>query len=750
MPLGYWAHYDATLRRSHELSEHLLGTARRAAQFASGFASASWAEIAGRWHDLGKYRPAFQEMIHAARDEQAHLEDTGPKKVDHSSAGAAHAIARFGAQGLPIALAIAGHHAGLKDLSDWKGRRCPRVQQEGLLADALAAEIPENVLTADAPPFPEFLDTADNDAKRLTLEFWIRMIFSTLVDADFLDTEAFYAPDRSDLRQAFPPVATLSGRLRNHMNRLAGKTADTPVNRVRHQVLQRCRDAAVSRPGIFSLTVPTGGGKTYASLSFALEHAVAHNLDRVVVVAPFLTVIDQTVKAYREALEVEIGEVVLIEQHSGLDPEREYARTRLASENWEAPLVVTTAVQFFESLFANRTSKCRKLHNLARAVIIIDEAQTLPGDFLIPILNVLQELADHYGSSIVLSTATRPVLVERKATDGRKIRGFREVKEIAGNPEEIAKMFRTLRRVRAERIQTKDWDEVADLIASEPRALAITHLRRDARELADRVKHLRPEESLFHLSALMCAAHRRHQLQAIRNALEGDDAVRVVSTQLVEAGVDLDFPVVFRAMAGMDALIQSAGRCNREGRLGLDGGRLVIFDAPTKPPVGQLRTAADFARAQLEGDPQLIERLFDPETFPRFYESLSFIEDRKGIQQLRRQLAFERVAEKFQLIDDGWQRPIIVPFGERPGALLSEVEGTDDPRHLRRLSRQLQPYTVQIARRLADTWLAAGVLRDVEGLFLTLSPAYQHLYDPEMGLIAKGEIPAAEPMELIG
>ena len=755
------AHVDQHDGREHLLEEHLRDVGTLAAQFAQAWESASVAGLVGKWHDLGKYRQAFQDMIRGADGEDAHVESLTRTRVDHSSPGALYArdaLRRSGidALSIPIQLAISGHHTGLQDLSYWREERLPRTSP--LLSELPLDRIPAAILNTESLSAPEFLmevpeDTSPAEARRVLsrrLEFWTRMIFSALVDADFLDTEVFFSQERAALRGDFPQLQTLANRLKDYLDALSDAVPNTDVNRLRAAVLERCRAIANQEQGVFSLTVPTGGGKTFASLSFALEHARAHGLARVIVVAPFLTIIDQTVAAYRAALGEAEDQPVLIEQHSGLDPDAETARNRLATENWDAPLVVTTAVQFFESLFAHRTSRCRKLHNLARSVIVIDEAQTLPARFLIPILEVLQELVDHYGVSIVLSTATQPLLSTRDTPDGRTIRGFRQVREIVGDEGEVRAMFRVLRRVRPERVQTNDWDEIAALIAAESRALAIVHLRNDAHELAEKVRRLCPDDPVYHLSALMCAAHRRERLSEIRRTLSRDvTSIRVISTQLVEAGVDLDFPVVFRAMAGLDALIQSAGRCNREGRLGQAGGRLVIFNAPTKPPVGILRQAADFAEAQFNGDPSLLERLFDPDTFPRFYGGLGHIQD-SGIQALREKLAFEEVAKQFQLIDDGWRASIVVPFGDEPRHLLDEVEHTDNPRYLRKLARKLQPYTVEVSKKQAYNWARTGVLCDVGDLFRTLARPYEYLYDAEYGLTIPKDIPGADPAELIG
>jgi CRISPR-associated endonuclease/helicase Cas3 len=658
-----------------------------------------------------------------------------------------YAHRRLGSAGLPLALVIAGHHTGLRNRAAWDGGPDARLARTQALLDEVKLEpLPGNLIAVPRLSPPPFLQEASQDIRPLRIEFWIRMLFSALVDADFLDTEAFYSEARRDARGAFPPLSELAGLLHRHLDALTAGASPSPVNKVRREVLERCRAAAALQPGVFSLTVPTGGGKTFAALAFALEHARQNGLRRVVVSAPFLTILDQTVAAYASALG-DGEERPFVEHHSGIEPQRETARNRLATENWDAPLVVTTQVQLLESLFARRTSHCRKLHNLARAAIVLDEVQTLPAEYRTPVLDVLHTLVDDYGASLVLCTATQPELSERRTPDGKWVKGFPQITEIAGDAETVRRHFATLRRVQVERVATRDWDDIATRVSSEPRVLAITHLRRDARELAHRVQALRPAEPLFHLSALMCPRHRQDVLRAIRLGLEDDGPLRVVSTQLVEAGVDLDFPVVFRAMAGFDALIQSAGRCNREGRL--TSGRLVVFDAPTRPPPGWLRTGADLAAAQFQDDPNL--DLFDPEAYRRFDARRIAAQptDKHGIQNARRELAFEDVAERFRLIDDGGRVAVIVPWGEAP-ALLSEAATTTDPGHLRRLARRLQGYSVEIPRRQAEAWLGAGVLHTVHDLFLALTVPYEHLHDRVLGLDAFDAAPAADPAALIG
>jgi len=740
------AHRDRLDGREHDLAEHLRGVGKLAASFAARFGSSGWGQAAGCWHDLGKYRPAFQRMIRSEGGERAHLEDEQATRVDHSSPGAVHAERLLGRDGRPMALAIAGHHTGLRNHADWVERRLPA--KAPLLDEVDLSTVPTDLSDVPAPSRPPFLDPGPSlpPAARRSVgarrtELWIRMLFSALVDADFLDTEEFFKPRRSESRGEFPALEDLASRLRLYLVKLARSAPRTAVNQVRSEVLDRARRNAKEGQGVWSLTVPTGGGKTYAALAFAFEHALVHGLERVIVVAPYLTIIDQTARAYQEALALEGEPPPFVEHHTGVEPQHETERNRLATENWDAPLVVTTAVQFFESLFARRTSQCRKLHNLARSVIVVDEVQTLPGDLLAPILDVLQQLVDHYSATLVLSTATQPELRERRNSEGRHVLGFREIREI-NDP--FGPSFEILRRVRVERVLATTWDELARLVVREPRALVITHLRKDAYELAIQVQALALEKPVYHLSALMCARHRQERISEIRKGLGGAGEVRVVSTQLVEAGVDLDFPVVFRAMAGFDALAQSAGRCNREGRLGC--GRLVIYDAPTRPPVGPLRTAADLATALLRASPEM--DVLDPLVYRDFDRRLDRIRDRRGIQGMREQLAFEDVANAFSLIDDQWQRTVVVPYGESP-ILLARAEATEDPRALRAIARLLQPYTVSIPTRLAQTWHAAGALQEVAGLFLSLSRGYERLYDAEFGLLVAQTSPAADPADLI-
>lgn len=719
------------------LEDHLDAVAELAASFASAFGAEDWGRLAGLWHDLGKYRPEFQRHIRGSREQ-----------VEHAGIGAALA----GQRALyPLAFAIAGHHAGLANLSTRAGGTLPLKDRidgnKAALAEVLSA-IPAAYVAGNLSPSLPAWTKVDGSAPRQvheralrSLELWTRMLFSALVDADFLATERFYSPALSTSRQAARPLAPLLARLDNH---LASLTADSPVNRIRRAVLADCVRAAERPTGLFSLSVPTGGGKTLSSMAFALHHAIRHELRRVVVAIPFTSIIEQNAAVYRDIF----GPDQVVEHHSNLDEatlaerygEADVVR-RLASENWDAPVVVTTNVQLFESLFANRPSRCRKLHNLARSVIILDEAQALPAGFLLPVLDVLQELVEHYGCTVVLSTATQPALARRAALPD----GLAGVQEIVTDPVDLA---RALKRVEVRWPKLSEpatpFDALADRLKTEPQVLAIVHRRQDARDLAT----LLPPDTRHHLSALMCPAHRAEVLARVRAALLARQPCRLVTTQLIEAGVDIDFPVVFRALGGLDSLVQAAGRCNREGSLrGADGqlraGRFEIFLAPTDPPPGILKRGLETTRAMLARYPDGLpfdDPAITEEYFRRLFASTSL--DTKGIQTHRAAFDFATTAAEFRLIDNAtW--PVVVPWGDSADKLAAHAAFPT-----RETFRALQPFTVKVydqqRRELADL----GALTEVsEGLFAVTAP-FSKLYDREFGLL-DGSGATPDPSALI-
>lgn len=721
----------------HELLHHLKSVAELAGGFAAPIGGGSWVSLAGLWHDLGKYQPAFQDYIRSASGMEAHIE-TAPGRVKHAIAGAIHAEKSLGAYGKLIAYLIAGHHAGLPDWHpEGNGAalsqelRDERAALEASLAAGISDEILSPPISLAKPPIRK----ADE------LHLWLRMLFSCLVDADFLDTEAFMDEWRAGMRGGHVDIATLRAAYDCHMAENFS-AADTPVKRLRAEIREACLARAGDAQGLFSLTVPTGGGKTLASLGFALHHAQLHGLSRVIYVIPYTSIIEQTADVFRRVF-AGIEPMPVIEHHSNLEAENETARSRLAAENWDAPVVVTTNVQFFESLYAAKPSRCRKLHNIANSVVILDEAQLLPPEHLAPILDALRKLIERYRVSVIVSTATQPELCKsRQDPFGRvELAGLGEARELAPDP---TRLYRELERVSVALPppggERRNWPEVAAELTEHEQVLCIVNRRDDAAELW----RLLPPCTL-HLSARMCGAHRAEVIAGIHRRLAAGEPVRVVSTQLVEAGVDLDFPVVYRAMAGLDSIAQAAGRCNREGNLP-DKGCVVVFNPPKPSPSGLLRKAEDAANivlASSSGEPLSLDNF--RKFFKQFYSSVNS-HDREGVMALlgkdavRGEIQFRTAAQKFRLIADEGQRSVFVRWGE--GASLIDLLKSIGPN--RELMRKLQRHTVTLYEYQWKKLLASGDLELHNDFIIQSSEA---LYHPVLGLLP--EAPDYAPDSLV-
>ncbi len=720
----------------HSLRQHLECVAERAVLFSALFSGGEWAALAGKWHDLGKFNAEFQSYIRGASGYEAHIEGA-PGRVDHSTAGAIHAVETLGPPGCILAYLIAGHHAGLPDWEKLEegtgGSLHERLQRKDLLEKTLAADIPQALLQAEAPPL-------NIPGGRAGFALWVRLLFSCLVDADFLDTEAFMDEGRAEVRGDFPALDALRDRFDLYMDILMQGAPDTPVNRLRADILRQCRERASHAPGFFSLTVPTGGGKTLSGMAFALDHAIAHGKRRIIHVIPYTSIIEQTADIFRGIF----GEAV-IEHHSSLDPDRETTRSRLAAENWDAPVIVTTSVQFFESLFAARTSRCRKLHNLVDSVVLLDEAQLLPPAFLQPILDALNMLVEHYGVTVVLSTATQPALETRRDSFGKtRLRGLENTREIIDDPDAL---YAALERVQV-RLPTdlnvgQDWPNIAEKTARHDSILAIVNTRRQAREL-----HALLPPGTIHLSALMCGQHRSDVIACIKERLAHGEPVRVVSTQLVEAGVDLDFPVVYRALAGLDSIAQAAGRCNREGRL--ECGEVVVFVPPEPPPPGVMRRAAAKAVSVLAGNGEdpLARRNFS--TFFRLFYDDTELDD-KGINRLLTpgdglEVQFRTAAKRFRIIDDTGQAVLVRYHGDEDDreidVLLNTLRSEGPSRWL---MRKLQRYSVNVS-----DWHFRQLQNDTQieeihpGIWAQM--AGTTIYDPVLGLALTTDMPSASEL----
>ena len=677
----YYAHSGASEDREHwhRLSEHLDGTGARAAGFLDAVGGADIGKVAGLLHDLGKYTQEFQDRL-----------SDGRQRINHSTAGAKVEVERYDKLGKMLAFCIAGHHAGLANGVNGEKTTAlkARLEEKVPAPDPIweqEIEIPVNLP-------PPHIKLRDRDTAGFCAAFFIRMLFSALVDADYLDTEDYCAGlERAPKpRGQHPTLDELRGRLDAHLDQLAAGAEAGPVNDLRRDVLVHVRGKAAEPPGLFTLTVPTGGGKTLTSLAFALDHARRHSLTRVLYVIPYMSIIEQTAAVFRKALrESEADEPdFVVEHHSTLDEDRigcRKARSKLglAMENWDAPIIVTTAVQFFESLFSNRPSRCRKLHNIANSVVILDEAQTLPLKLLRPCVTALDELARNWRTSVVLCTATQPALAQSDGFAG----GFENVRELAPEPK---RLYRTLERTRVRHEGQLDDAALAERMRESPQSLCIVNTRRHAWELYERMADA---EGSAHLTTLMCARHRREKLDVVRERLKNAEPVRLVATSLVEAGVNLDFRVVWRAEAGLESIIQAAGRCNREGRAEM--GYVFVFEPSDeeghKPPpeIGQLAGAAREVMRRHPKDPMSLDAIND------YFRTLYWIKgddalDAKGILELLRErrrrldFPFETIAAEFRLIETALV-PVIIPWCGTDGGddtakrLLEELRWVDRP-----------------------------------------------------------------------
>ncbi|MCA9251025.1 MAG: CRISPR-associated helicase Cas3' [Phycisphaerae bacterium] len=704
-----------------------------ASGFAEAFSADAWARILGLWHDLGKYSREFQEYILGANGYEASLETLRtPGKVDHSTAGAQYALKAFGPEvGRLLAYCIAGHHGGLPDsIDESPGSRG--------LRDRLAKPVPnfsnapEAILNQTSPELPALnLGNSDREAA-FRLSVFCRMLFSCLVDADFLATESFMSPDRARVRPSgCPTPRQLEKVLDAYLDNVLRKAEPTEVNQQRRSVLDGCRKAAERRQGFFSLTVPTGGGKTLSSMAFALKHAAQHKLRRVIYAIPFTSIIEQNAKVFRDALK-NAGEDVVLEHHCNLDPEQETVTGRLAAENWNAPVVVTTNVQFFESLFANKPSRCRKLHRIARSVIILDEAQTLRVDLLKPTLAMLAELVRNYGCSIVLCSATQPAVKYR--TDFPI--GLSDVHEIVTD---VPKLFKALERVELNRLGKLDDDALVERLLDEEnrRSLCVVNTRGHAAKLFSLLQE-QSVDPVFHLSAQMCPAHRSDVLTTIRERLEDPQpSCRVISTQLVEAGVDLDFPVVFRAIAGLDSILQAAGRCNREGRL--HRGHVFVFETEGGS-FHEVRQAANETREVARAHADLTSLAAIEDFFRLHYWQRKDRWDEHeimGATSLSKDglhAQFREVADSYKLIRNE-QASIIVPYGTKGKALIEQLRAVGSAQETIpewKLRRQLQQYTVSIHQQQLEQLIENTVLEPLHERYWVI--CNENAYDETVGL----------------
>jgi CRISPR-associated endonuclease/helicase Cas3 len=695
------------------VSEHLRNVADLAKKFATPLGLATEAELVGLLHDLGKYTERFQ----------ARLRNPTIHGINHWAAGAVRARTT---NAWAVAFAVDGHHTGIPALNDnTAGISLRQTVEKFALPETrseLTGQCPESLeelldrFAKDKLQIPPFSPSPIVD--RFAEALRTRILFSCLVDADFLDTEQHFDATQAGLRavpelQSEKALAALEGNLQS-------KSSDGWVNELRRQLLQDCLKAAEIPPGLFTLTAPTGSGKTLSSLAFALKHISHHNsalplndwrrLHRVIIVIPYTSIIEQTAQVYRKLFEEEFGPDYVLEHHSavaprerkddaGRDAENERLRRAwLAAENWSSPLVVTTNVQFFESLFSNRPSDCRKLHNIGRSVVLFDEVQTLPPHLVPSLLSAVRLLTRDYGVTAVFMTATQPAF----AAAGPVLPYGWQPVEISSNP---AAMAETLKRTRIElpaRNATLAWPELAQRLTTETQSLCVVNTTKDARELFRLVKAIKPDAS-FHLSARMCPAHRQEKLAEIRRRLDPktNEACWLVSTQLIEAGVDVDFPIAFRALGPLDSIIQTAGRCNREGRHS-DPRPVIIFrPLEMKLPPGAYRLATAKTEEFLARQPDA--SLHQPETYRKYFAELYKLvgaekADADKVFKFSTDFDFPAAAEACQLVGNE-TRAVLVKWKDKHGRNHGEelAEKLHREKHLTAADcREAQRYTVNL------------------------------------------------------
>lgn len=684
------------------IEAHLKGTGELAETFAAEFGAAANGKLCGLAHDIGKYSDEFQLRLR------------GGKKVDHATAGA---IECFKIKAAFEAVCVIGHHSGLPNVGH---KDADTTESQTFFGRKLRAEqggIPDyrkNWNGHIALPQDYFRPSG----RGFATAFYIRMLYSCLVDADYIDTETFMNGDAG--RGNYEPLSALCDKLTAYISKWNNPTREIDI--LRQKILNSCIEKASAPRGIFSLTVPTGGGKTVASMAFALNHAVANSMKRIIYVIPYTSIIEQNAKVFRDIL----GQENVVEHHSSVSyelsenaDELEY-RSALATENWDAPVIVTTAVQFFESLYANRSSKCRKLHNIANSVIIFDEAQMIPSNNLRPCVAAIAELVRAYNATAVLCTATQPAIDEMLLKYSKKESVVELCPDVDG-------MFEKFRRTSFEKEGRLTTDELVSRLESQQQVLCIVNTRKFAQEVYEAL----PSEGRFHLSTLMCPVHRKQKLDEIRERLKSGKTCRVVSTSLIEAGVDVDFPRVFREMAGLDSILQAAGRCNREGKRSAESSIVTVFESENK--VNKLIAVNRDAAEETVRDWTQPNTTSTIERYFKAYRDFLRNDDKSGVITASEKgisgcgLPFEWIAKEFKLIDQN-TFAVYIPIGEGKELVSRLREGERS----RGLYRRAGMYSVSVYQNQFDSLINAGAAEPFgeDAAFLTDCS----LYSDEKGL----------------
>ncbi len=674
--MEYIAHLTED-KRVQKLVDHCKNTAKLAGNFAKTFDEENVGYQTGLLHDVGKYSKEFQNYIRG-----------NGSSPDHSTAGCQECK-----QNMFSAFCIAGHHSGLPDLgSPGDASSEPtlygRVKKKVKEYRAFQKEISVPLTVSKIPPKHAMGRVGFDNC------FFTRMLYSCLVDADFLDTEAFMKPE-TPTRGAFDTLETLWERLQEKITQFDPTSSE--LNRKRCDILSQCQAAAQWKPGVFTLTVPTGGGKTISSMAFAMEHAKKYDKQRIIYVIPYTSIIEQTADVFREIF----GAENVLEHHASVNYQESFKqegnidKMRLAAENWDAPIIVTTNVQFFESLFANRSSKCRKLHNIANSVVIFDEAQMLPIPYLKPCVQAIAELAENYRVSAVLCTATQPALDDYFPPEI-------SVREMIPH---AAELYESFRRVTIQVDGKTELDALAQTLMEQEEVLCIVNSRRKARDLFS----LCEADETYHLSTLMAPKHRRAVLREVKRRLKKGLPCRLMATTVVEAGVDVDFPRVYREQSGLDSVLQAAGRCNREGKRSAAESIVHMFALPGALPT-MMQQAAGMMRETIR---EAEKRQFDigsPESVRYYFAQLHMLKenelDTKQIMKYSECMAFAEIAKRFKLIEND-TRSVFVPLDEEAGRIAERLKGGE---YSRDLLRTAAPYIVSIYPNHFEALAGVGAL----------------------------------------
>lgn len=702
--MKYLAHRDQNSAREQSLIDHLKETAELAGQYAETFGAYQWGYCAGLLHDVGKYSQEFQRRIRGSEEQ-----------VDHATAGAQLCYERKGGYSL-ISYCIAGHHAGLPDIGTRNDRSsmptlCGRLKKR--IPDYNAYETEITIPQLSEPPFV----IQKKEEVGFTGALFVRMLYSCLVDADFLNTETFMNKGMTE-RDRGDSISVLYERCMSGISGWLKNEDRNTINGRRTEILKHCLEMASKERGMFRLTVPTGGGKTMASLAFALKHALEHGMDRVIYVIPYTSIIEQTAGIFAEKL----GQKNVLEHHCNVDytVSDELKSMQLAAENWDKPIVVTTNVQFFESMFSNRSSKCRKLHNVANSVIVFDEAQMLPTDYLKPCIAIMEQLIHHYRGSMVLCTATQPALKDLFSEDI-------EFKELCPR---VENQFAFFKRAKIKNLGRIFSDDLLKRLEKEHSVLCIFNTKKTAQNMYRKLHG----EGVYHLSTAMYPVHRKRVLVKIRKRLDDKKRCIVFSTSLVEAGVDLDFQTVYRQLAGADSVIQAAGRCNREGKRSLDESNTYIFQL-------QEREFMPGQRQQMQVTEGLLideKALDDLETIQKYFEELFYLrreslDKKKILEMFQSQFEFAHAAKEFKMIENNTVT-VLIPIEERAREIAEQLRmGMGN----KALMREASQYCVNVYVQKAEDLCGAGIISPISAEledFYVLKSEEQYAEDTGLNL----------------